>query len=587
MSAERRYRWILGGLLAAGFVVRLAYVAVQPPTDPAFSRPVLDGAYYLEWATALASGSAGPEGAYYMAPLYPLLLAAFLRLFGVSFALLYVVQHAIVVAAAAILATVTRRFAGDRAALAAAAFALLYHPLMFFASRPLGEPVPLLLLAAALLPPVPASVASSAVAGAAIGAASLGRPNLLLVSMLWAGVEAYGRRWRRAVAILGGTSALLAPVMVRNFVASGHLVPLSANSGVVLYLGNGPDAYGVMSSIPGFTGSLTTQRDEATAFARSRSGMELDAVQADRWLAREAVRLRLQDPLGTVALLGRKLAFTVANAEQGLDYLPRTDANPLRFATPLPFAVLLGLAGAGIATAGVRGSGGLRTWLAILASAATPIVFYVSSRHRLPLAFLLAIPAGAGFSALVDALGERPRKRLARGLAVGLACTLVSFAVPTRALEAAEDANALCDRAAALFRAGDFAGSERAAREAAERNPLSARARFSIGAALEAGGRAAEAETEYRRVLDIDPRQPEAAANLAGILVRKGKPSDAIPILRLALEAYGRHKTCWQNLVVALATSGDLPSARAAADEAKRAGVRLDPGLIRSIGGRP
>jgi Flp pilus assembly protein TadD len=169
--------------------------------------------------------------------------------------------------------------------------------------------------------------------------------------------------------------------------------------------------------------------------------------------------------------------------------------------------------------------------------------------------------------------------------AVALAAVVaVSFTVPTAALQAAEETNALCSRAAAFFAASNVAGAEQAAREALEREPRSARARFILGAAVESAGRTAEAEMEYRKALDADPAQAGAAANLAAILVRKGRPGEAVPILKRALETNPGNELCWRNLVVALATAGDGAGARETAASAARAGVRLDPGLLRRIG---
>jgi 4-amino-4-deoxy-L-arabinose transferase-like glycosyltransferase len=98
-------------LLALAFAVRIGYVVVQPRFDPTFSRPILDGAYYVELAHAMASGSAA-HGVYYMPPLYPWILAGLLSLFGEAWTLLYSIQQLAVVLAAGAMALVARRAAG-------------------------------------------------------------------------------------------------------------------------------------------------------------------------------------------------------------------------------------------------------------------------------------------------------------------------------------------------------------------------------------------------------------------------------------------------------------------------------------------
>ena len=87
----------------------------------------------------------------------------------------------------------------------------------------------------------------------------------------------------------------------------------------------------------------------------------------------------------------------------------------------------------------------------------------------------------------------------------------------------------------------------------------------------------------YRRALTIDPGSAEAAANLGSVLIGTGRSAEAIAPLRAALERRPADRACWTNLVVALAAQGSAAEARAAAEEAARAGVRLDPGLLREI----
>ena len=131
--------WVVIGLLA--LAARIAYVLTQPGVDPSFAHPMLDEAVYVGWARDVATGAGQPEGAFYLAPLYPNLLVAWVVGAGGRFGLLYLAQHAIAVASAGALAWTARRFGGTPAGIAAALLALAYHPALFFASRPLGETV--------------------------------------------------------------------------------------------------------------------------------------------------------------------------------------------------------------------------------------------------------------------------------------------------------------------------------------------------------------------------------------------------------------------------------------------------------------
>ncbi len=306
-------------------------------------------------------------------------------------------------------------------------------------------------------------------------------------------------------------------------------------------------------------------------------------MEADGWWGREAIRARLSDPAGTARLVARRALLFLDNAEHGLDYAPALDENPWRRAAPVPFALIAGLAAAGLVALGFRGSGGGIVWSAILACAATPVLFYASSRYRLPASVLLCVPAGCGLAALAGALEVRARRRAWAGGACA-ALLAGSLAVPSADLTRVELAGALANRAVAYRQAGDLGAAERDARRASELDPSSATARFDLGAVLEAAGRAADAEVAYREALALDAASAEAAGNLAALLIRRGAALEAVPILRRALSAHPTHAACRTNLVIALASAGDLEEARKAARDAAEAGIALDAGLLREIG---
>jgi tetratricopeptide (TPR) repeat protein len=562
-------------VLGAGLALRVGYVALQPHYDPTFAHPILDGAYYVAAARAIVAGTAA-TGVYYMPPLYPWALSVFQRIFGDSWALLYLLQQAAIVASAGLLATAARRVASPAAGLATAAIVLLYHPPMYFASAPLGESLALCLMSVSVVFALRSDERSGATSGLALGLASLARPNFLPLIPLWVIHDLIARRWRRAALVAAAAAIAILPAACHNYRASGRLVPVSANGGVVFWLGNGPGAEGVYTPTTGFSGSLQTQQDEAIAEASARSGRTLDAVGADGFWWGEGLRVRAADPSGSAMLLLRRLLLTVDNAEHGLDYAPALDPNPLRFGAPLPFALILALAVFAIFAVGWDKSGGFAVWSAVLVAAAAPIAFYVSSRHRLPFAVLLAVPAGAGLAAVRS-------ERRARSFVAGAGALLLSLAVPSGDYARTEEAGALSVLSEVQLKAGQLDEAAATARRATDLDRANAIAWFNRGVIEAARGRTVDAESAYRGALTADPAQPDAAANLAGILVVGGRAAEAAPLLERALASWPRHAVAWSNLVVAYAATGDFSRARAAADRAKAAGVTLDPGLLSTL----
>ena len=578
---RRSFARSLAVLLVAGGVVRALYVALQPQFDPAFARPLLDGAVYIEMARA----GGPPAGVFYLPPLYPWLLAALWKVAPERFGLLYLIQQLLVVGTAGLLALVARRTAGHLAGLLTAACVLLYHPPMFFASCPLGESVAMLLLAAAIVLSEGPGDRRGAAAGGVIGLASLVRPNFLPVAGLWALGDAARRRTLRAVLLAAMTLVALAPALLHNARASGRLVPVSANGGVVFWLGNAPGAVGLYTPAPGFSGSLASQQSEAIAEAGARAGRALDPVEADAFWWREGIRTRLADAAGTVRLVFWRVLLTLDNAEHGLDYAPMLDTNPIRRLAPLPFAAILALAVFAVVAFGPAFSGGTALWGGVIVAALAPIAFYVSSRHRLPLAELLCVPAGIGAASLLTRTVTPASWRGRAAISAGLLAACLSAGVPSGDLIAPERSSALATLADVWRHAGDLGKAESVAREATALDPGNALAWHNLGVIADALGKREDAERSYRSALAADPTQPDAAANLAKILVASGRPGEAVPVLERALSAWPRHAACWTNLVVAYAAAGDRVRARDAAVRAQAAGVALDPALVSLVDG--
>jgi Tfp pilus assembly protein PilF len=284
--------------------------------------------------------------------------------------------------------------------------------------------------------------------------------------------------------------------------------------------------------------------------------------------------------------------MTLDSHEYGLDYAPLGDMNPwrplVRFGKGagiplLPLGALLGLALAGLLLRGVRGTGGYEVWAAIVACAAAPLLFYVSSRYRLPFAALLVIPAGCGLAAIVRRPdGMTVGRRLAALLTAAAICA-VSLLVPFHGLKTTMAGEDLAKRAEAHRKLGDLETAQREIDEAMKLAPASALLRHNAGVLAESRGDPAAAESLYRDAFALDPDLDAAAGNLGALLILGGRADEAIPLLRRALEHRPASALCWTNLVAAHLARNEIAAARAAVREAGRAGAELDPGLVRQV----
>lgn len=108
-------------------------------------------------------------------------------------------------------------------------------------------------------------------------------------------------------------------------------------------------------------------------------------------------------------------------------------------------------------------------------------------------------------------------------------------------------------------------------------NPAEAKARFYQGVALAGLGRAAEAETQYRRALKLDAADFKAWNNLAALLFDAlNRPGEAIQCLDAALRLNPANPLGWANLASMNGQLGRHAQALACAERA----LALDPLMV-------
>lgn len=107
---------------------------------------------------------------------------------------------------------------------------------------------------------------------------------------------------------------------------------------------------------------------------------------------------------------------------------------------------------------------------------------------------------------------------------------------------------ALLARGERLLEAGEFSEAEALLREAAAREPRSARAHSKLGAALARQGRYEEAVAILRRAIELDPRYAPAYTNLGAAYHEQGRLEEALQAYRKALEVDPEYWIAHQNL---------------------------------------
>ena len=519
-------------VVAVALVVRVLYW-LEVRDEALFQEPTGDAATYLALAQELASdGAMAPRGEpYSMAPLYPHLLRS-LDLLGLGTEAARALQFLLGTASAVLLLLVGRRLGGPVAGWVAGLGAAVYGPFVFFEGELLSISLAVFLLAAALY--VWPLRRAALPAGMLFGLAGLGQPGLLPAGLLMSALGlAFPRTlgWsRRATAgvFLLGLSLPPAVTLGRNLAASGEPVLVAVNGGINFFIGNNAEAPGTFH-LPDGSGLLNRPEGlftSARETAEGRSGRPLRPTEVDRFWWLRGVDFWTTDTGSALALLGRKGLLAVNRVEipnhYDYDYF-RLTAPVLRVLPTMALLLPFGAAGLWVAwRRGIRlGAVGFACVLVAVA------LFFVTGRHRLPLAVFLWPAAGV----LAGELWARRRRPTTLApLALPVVGLLVVAFLPLVETSGAK-VHMLNLEGAALFQRGDVEGAKRAFEEALEADPRHPEALNNLGKILLFEKRPDEALMHFRNALQSDPTQAETYFNLEEMYRKAGRHPEALEIL--------------------------------------------------------
>ncbi|MCK4413267.1 MAG: tetratricopeptide repeat protein [Candidatus Eisenbacteria sp.] len=558
--------WI--GLFA--LIVRLLYL-FESYANPFRTHLNLDLKYYHQWAETILGGQPFGPDVFMQAPLYPYVVAGCYALTGPD-PLAPLWLQAVLGALTALLgARIAGQFWGRPAMLATGLLLALYKPGIFYTGVLLVPVVAACLLALAFT----FARRHPLLGGIVTGLTGLAHPVLLpgaLVMTAGTAILGYpspssGRRaalgdrspssarpraWRRPLLlVLLGTLLAIAPATIHNWIYSGRFVAVSANAGINLYIGNGPDANGFYTSPFG----LRAERDLlGIGEASYQAGRDLSVVESSRfWIARTLETIH-ENPGRATSLYLRKVYFTLFGFEipqvESFDFEKRYS-----FLLRIPFLPnwLLLIALGGFALVFLRRSPVAWVWSAgTILTVLLIAVFFATGRFRLPLHVPLALLAGGGIAALIA--------HLRGGVLVTQEGPGASGAVPAgrtaslARLTPAPLPAALAVAAALLLllAPGWFQ---------VQKEVTFAQYHYRLGVIAEEAGRADEAMEEYATTLRIDPKIARAAVNLGILHARQGRLERAQPLLERGVDLDPRSAIGFLSLGQIHQIRGDLDRA--------------------------
>jgi len=399
--------WIvLGGLVGLAVLARIIYV-VQSGDWPYFDCPVSDAALYLDRAQGILGGYwPSAKMAHSQGPLYPYLLAGVLAVTD-GHRIMLAVQMALGCASVSLVYLVTRRAGYRLSAVMAALLCLGYAPLVANEGKLLTESMATflsLLAAYGLIRQVDKTRWGWAlVAGLSLGAASGLRPSFLLVVPLAAGWVWHRHRRSGGSAVLPGAAicatagAAIAPFTWHNLRAEGELIPISSAGGITFFLGNNPTAAGTLSFGGVITGGVGTQHREQLARAEAVLGRKLTSGEASKFWYKRGLRFISKYPRWWAWIMWRKFRLFFSSEEVANVYsfrVERSVISILRFLV-VPFGVIGALGLVGVALS-LRRAEAQPIFILLAVGFATCMVFYTSSRFRMPMVPLMAVLGGWG-----------------------------------------------------------------------------------------------------------------------------------------------------------------------------------------------
>jgi len=540
--------------------VRVLYLA-DIDSNPFYRTPVIDAEYYHQQAQALAAGEPLARAPFQMPPLYPIVLAAVYRLTGGSMAAAHALQVLFGAATAALAFALARRVAlprlGPHAALAcglvAAGFVATSKSLLFLEGDLLATPLAVFLDVLGLWLLVRWIDSErrhwAAAAGIVFGLAALALPLVLASVPVLAVWMAWRRRHPIAAAVFVVCVALpIVPVAVRNWRASGEFVPISANGGINLWLGNNPDWRVTSTLRPGPAWRAVQELPFAAGVVPSS--------ERDRWFQRQAFAWWMAAPGAVLAGVASKAWMLVHDHDIMRDVDPYFFAERYSRVLRLPgwsFSWLFALAVVGLGwarrarapaaarlvAAGVPPlrHGASRVLQLFLAGYAVAIVlFFVTARYRAPLLPILAVFAALGCVWLWVQVRSRAWRVIVPAVVAGALAVLVSE-VDVFGLDRVDVVEAEYRVATTFEKQGRWADALALYDANLTRDPDHALSAARAAGCAERLGRLQEAVERYEALLEAHPDYAEAAVNLGHLAARAGDRGAASHYYRMAVDA--------------------------------------------------
>lgn len=572
-------KWLFVALLL-GALERSVHLFFFSKT-PFFTGYFLDELYHHRWAKAIASGNFLPDGVFFRAPLYPYFLGVIYFIFGDGPWTPRIIQMLLGLGSTVAVWLIAKEVIREKLGVAVAAMLwavcpiLIYYEARLLLDAPFSSAFPWLIWFAIRSRQKRGFIWFT---GILLGFMSITRPTAIVIFPVLAIFLAWGSS-RPILLVLKfalATAIPIFPVTISNTL-NGDFVLISSQGGINFYIGNNPKSDGVSAIVPEF--GHNWQYRQCKSLAERSLGRELSPAQVSSFFMRKGISFWFNHPIPALKLVLKKIWLLLGATEIGnngnIYFL--FDGSPLKWSLWIGWSFVLVLAILSFRYS----SFWYQAFFAGLAITymASVVLFFVCSRFRLPVIAILIVPAGAGFSALVELVRV---KRFAPVLASTILYALL-WLDPWK-MRRPDDALSRFALGNIHFRQGRYSDALSEYRRALELAPGARSVSLNIGALFFKIGELDSARKYFENeASNPDGEKSRAMANLSFLAKIMGDTASALVLSQMALEySDSTDAAVWFNRIKVLLWSGDY---RNAAKEAELSIARTkDPGLINLAG---
>lgn len=503
---------------------------------------ILDSYYYDNWARDIASGHWIGSEVFYGMPFYAYALGLFYSLLGHSLILVKFIQFIVGSISPVLIYLIAEKYFNKSIARISALISLSYGMFIFYEGELVDSSFAIFLYLSTFYLLLSANTRQKAriylLAGIAFGLSSLCRAGIIpwfVFILIWINFLAKEKqRIKSSVLFALGACAVISLVTLRNYWVGKDFVPITAHSGINLYIGNNNYADGTFSVPPSMSSNSEDLIKDSKIFAEKESGRHLKPSEISGFWSKKAFDFIARNPLKFAKLLLKKTylfwrSYEIPDVKDY--YYVKQQLNFFKFPW-FSFSIIAPLSLMGMIFLLNRWKKLFLLYTFVLSYFASILLYFVNSRYRLPV-----VPALIIFAAYsLYWLFEKSKKREYRKILFFIAIVSAFVFLININTKKYDFSNSLNNAGDILLKQGRFEEAEDYYKRSIRENDKNAKPYNDLGVVYIGMNRLGKAQEYIEKAMDLDPYNPRAHSNMGLIYFKNGEFAKASDEFNKALE---------------------------------------------------